>query len=244
VAHYARLEGLTSCETALVQRHLHPGTDILDLGVGGGRTTGPLMSLARRYVGVDNAPEMIQTCRARFPGAEFDVDDAARLDRFDDDSFDAVVFSFNGIDYLHPDRARHECVRASARILRPGGVFIFSSHAPRGVLTFADVRGVIWWRALRRQAKAVLLSLLRLIRAAQGPLWTGAGYVVDAEHGGLFTHVATPRRVRRELEAHGFQHLQTLPSTFPRHRPGVMVPWYYYAFRWPGVARSGTAASG
>jgi SAM-dependent methyltransferase len=223
--------GLTPCEAILFDRYLRPDTDILDLGVGGGRTTPSLMALARRYVGVDYAEAMIDVCRERFPDAEFHVADAAKLDGFEDDSFDAVVFSFNGIDCLYPDADRDACLSACARLLRPGGIFILSRHHPGGFVTFADVAGLSWWRAARRQVKASLLSLLRLVRAARGPLWKGEGYVLDPEHGGLLIHTAKPRCVGRELAEHGFEHLETLPSTFPRRRPGVMVPWYYYAFR-------------
>lgn len=226
--------GLTPCEATLFNRYLRPGTDILDLGVGGGRTTPWLMQRARRYVGVDYAEAMIEVCRKRFPDAEFQVADAARLDEFEDNSFDAVVFSFNGIDCLYPDADRAACLSECARLVRPGGIFVLSRHHPGGFVTFADVRGLVWWRAARRQVKASLLSLLRLVRAARGPLWKGDGYVLDPEHGGLVIHTAKRRRVRRELAEHGFEHLETLPSTFPRRRPGVMVPWYYYAFRWPG----------
>lgn len=226
--------GLTPPEAALFERYLRPGMDILDLGVGGGRTTPALMQLAGRYVGVDYAEAMIEVCRERFPDGEFHIADAAKLDGFADDTFDAVVFSFNGIDYLHPDAARSACLRGCARVLRPGGIFILSRHQPRGVVTFADAHGLVWWRAARRQVKAMLLSALRLLRAARGPLWTGEGYVLDPEHGDFVIHTARPTKVRRELARHGFEHLETLRSTHPRRRPSVMVPWYYYAFRRPG----------
>ena len=38
-----------------------------------------------------------------FPGLQFEAADAADLSLFADASFDAVVFSFNGIDYLAPN---------------------------------------------------------------------------------------------------------------------------------------------
>lgn len=231
VADYSALEGLTPCEQAVFGRHIRPGSDVLDLGVGAGRTVEPLRSPARRYVGVDYAPHMIEACRARFPSVEFHVADAADLSRFDDRSFDATVFSFNGIDCLYPDQARRSCLGEVARVLRDDGVFVFSVHNPIGVITAPNVAGLPRRVALRRYAKEAYLAARRLLNAIRGPLWRGEGYVLDPVHGGLVTHLASRRAVRRELAEHGFTHLETLPSLYPMRRPGLFVIWYYYAFR-------------
>jgi SAM-dependent methyltransferase len=37
------------------------------------------------------------------------------------------LFSFNGIDYLHPEE-RHKALAEAFRVLRPGGRFSFSTH--------------------------------------------------------------------------------------------------------------------
>lgn len=124
VAHYAGLEYLTACERLLFDTYLKPGMTILDLGVGGGRTTPYLSKLASFYVGIDYSEEMVQVCRGKYPSLQFEVADAADLSRFADETFDAIVFSFNGIDYLAPDDKRHDCLRECHRVLKPGGVFI------------------------------------------------------------------------------------------------------------------------
>src|SRR5271157_5254557 len=49
---------------------------ILDLGVGGGRTTAYLSSIAGQYVRVDYVPEMVEACRAEYPRLEFQTSDA------------------------------------------------------------------------------------------------------------------------------------------------------------------------
>ena len=133
VAHFAGLSYLTSCERLLFETYLKPGTAILDLGVGGGRTTSYLSQLASYYVGVDYSEQMIGVCRNKFPQVQFEVADAADLSRFENGSFDAVVFAFNGLDYLAPERRHQECLQECHRLLKPGGVFIFSSHNPRAV---------------------------------------------------------------------------------------------------------------
>src|SRR5580693_1097552 len=80
--YYATLNYLTPCERFLFEQYLYSGMAILDLGVGGGRTTPYLSSIAGRYVGVDYAPEMIAACRKKFPRLEFEVANAADLSRF------------------------------------------------------------------------------------------------------------------------------------------------------------------
>jgi SAM-dependent methyltransferase len=70
------------------------------------------------------------------PQLEFSVADAADLSAFRDESFDAVVFAFNGIDFVLPDGDRRACLGHVYRILKPGGVMIFSSHNPRAILAW------------------------------------------------------------------------------------------------------------
>lgn len=43
---------------------------VLDIGFGGGRTSAILLQCTPHYVGVDYSPQMVETCRSRFPGAD------------------------------------------------------------------------------------------------------------------------------------------------------------------------------
>lgn len=104
---------------------------MLDIGVGTGRTTTYFAPLVRVYVGMDYAPSMVAECERRFgvePGKrEFRTADARDLRDFADDSFDFVLFSYNGIDYIsHEERIR--ALAEIARVLRPGGTFVMSAH--------------------------------------------------------------------------------------------------------------------
>jgi ubiquinone/menaquinone biosynthesis C-methylase UbiE len=137
-SHYAALNYLTPCEQLLFRTYLEPGLTVLDLGVGGGRTTSYLSRVASRYVGVDYSEAMIQVCKKRFPDLDFVLADASDLSAFADASMDAIVFSFNGLDYVVPDEKRLRCLRECRRVLRPEGVFVFSSHNPRSILVRAD----------------------------------------------------------------------------------------------------------
>ena len=101
--------------------------DLLDIGIGTGRTTSHLSIRCASYVGVDYSPEMIERARARFPDKTLLVMDARDLSAFPENKFDIVVFSYNGIDYVdHADRLT--ILGQIHRILRPGGMFIFSAH--------------------------------------------------------------------------------------------------------------------
>lgn len=101
--------------------------NVLDIGVGGGRTTAHLLKISGNYTGIDYSPQMIARCRERYPELSFAVCDARDLSRFEDGSFDLVFFSFNGIDCVdHADRIT--VLREIFRVLGKGGVFVFSTH--------------------------------------------------------------------------------------------------------------------
>jgi SAM-dependent methyltransferase len=102
--------------------------DMLDMGVGGGRTTKYFAPLVRNYIGADYAPAMLKVCKKRFAGdLNFIECDVRAMDGFKDDSFDFVLFSFNGIDsFSHKDRIA--ALKEVRRVLRSGGIFYFSSH--------------------------------------------------------------------------------------------------------------------
>jgi ubiquinone/menaquinone biosynthesis C-methylase UbiE len=128
-AHYARQSGLQPDEIAILRRYKteFAGRQILDVGVGGGRTTPFLTELSADYTGVDYSNEMIDRCRRRLPTVRFVLADARDLSAFDDAAFDSVLFSNNGIDAAgHDDRLT--ILREMHRLLKDGGLLVFSSH--------------------------------------------------------------------------------------------------------------------
>lgn len=95
-----------------------PGERILDLGCGTGELGAEIAAAGARVVGIDASASMIEAARARFPGVEFHVQDAA-APAFDG-GFDAV-FS-NAV--LHWVRDLPAVARGVARALVPGGRFV------------------------------------------------------------------------------------------------------------------------
>lgn len=100
---------------------------ILDIGVGGGRTTTELLRLSRDYVGVDYVEAMVNRCRERFPGVRYEHADARSMPQFADQSFDLIVFACNGISMVDHD-GRMAIFREIRRLLSRNGVFVFSTY--------------------------------------------------------------------------------------------------------------------
>jgi SAM-dependent methyltransferase len=253
-SHYSSLNYLTPCERLLFDEYLSPGMSILDLGVGGGRTTPYLSSLAGRYVGVDYAAEMISACRKKFPNLEFETADAADLSIFAESSFDAVVMAFNGIDSLFPDESRNQAFREIHRILKPRGVLIFSCHNARSIFVrpswnplrlaglakklvggSALYRPVLWSMTALRIVVALLQSIVKSLARIVGRIptrafWSGEGYLMDAAHGGMRIHLSTPEKAEGELKRSGFRPLRVLGDDYPHVSRLYVTDWYYYVF--------------
>jgi SAM-dependent methyltransferase len=254
-AHYAALEYLSAAEKLLFDRYIQPGASILDLGVGGGRTTPYLSARAARYVGVDYAREMIALCQRKFPGVSFVVADAAKLSAFADASFGVAVMAFSGLDYVLPESSRRAALAEIHPVLKPSGVFIFSSHNPRAIWhrpawnprrleqmarRLAGDGGWLFhmtWsllsvvRVALAFAEALLKSCQRALRRLPArAFWRGEGCMVDSAHGGLLTHYAVPGEVHRELRAAGFELLQIAGDDYPEKSREFTTDWYYYVF--------------
>ncbi len=130
---FSTLEGLQQAERTILGlfRNAWAGWDFLDVGVGAGRTTPHFAPLVKSYVGLDYSEGMIRACREKFGHLEkhwqFLVCDARRMSVCTGQTFDFVLFSYNGIDYVgHEDRL--QILREIRRVLRPGGWLCFSSH--------------------------------------------------------------------------------------------------------------------
>ena len=103
---------------------------VVDLGVGGGRTTSHLISICRAYQAFDFSPAMTEACRARFPNVPpttFAEADARSLP-LQSSSVDMFIFSHNGIDCLGHEGRLHALTEIR-RVLCNNGLLFFSSHS-------------------------------------------------------------------------------------------------------------------
>ena len=229
VQHYAFANELQECEVYVFDNYIPTGTEILDIGVGGGRTVSYLAAKASRYLGVDYAESMVEVCRAKFSSLEFEKMDATNMSTVNDESFDVAVFSFNGIDCISSNEARFRCFSEIRRILKPGGRLIFSSHNAKALAVWPRLHGVNTLRRCWRIIRAVFLStLLAPPRLLSKSFRDDNGYFLDNIHGGLYTYSATPETMRRQIEDSGFILVDVVGESYPDSVPKYFIPWYYY----------------
>ncbi len=234
VEQFSRSMELFGCERYVFDKYISPGKRILDLGVGAGRTTAWLAEGAAAYLGVDYAPNMVAACRRRFPQHRFEVGDATELAGVADASFDVVVFSFNGIDYLTPDAARLSCLRHCRRVLASGGLLIFSAHNARGIIFRPRLRGAPLWKKAWRLVYAPLKTMTLVWRVAFTPTFVhGHGYIWEPDAGGCVQYMTTKQHMLREIEAAGFKVLETVPHDHPAQTGTLTTPYYYYVAQKP-----------
>ena len=242
VRHYAALSALQPAEQAIFDqlRDRLPAMQMLDIGVGGGRTTGHFAPIVSSYIGIDTSAEMIAACRLRFPDQAFETGDARAMSQFADNSFDLILFSFNGIDYVsHADRLR--ILQEVRRVGKPGGYFCFSSHNLQAMERVLDWRNQLSFNPLTTYSNLVMLLLLRGLNPTLSlkQLKTSAHTVIrDESHNfRLQTYYVRPEDQLRQLAA-DFEQIQIYAWKSDLEITGLNTPaaspdasthlWLYY----------------
>lgn len=210
---------------------------MLDIGVGGGRTTVHFAPLVQSYTGVDYAANMVKACEERFPDREdqiaFQVADARNMDQFPTGAFDFVLFSYNGIDNIsHDDRLL--ALKEIKRVGKKGGVFAFSTHNLRSL---HKVYKIQWYRNPKKLAYQIFSYFLLIwLNGFPGKHQRKPYTIVnDGTHRfGLKMYYIQPEHQIKQLEALGFSNIRLFSvSTGQELDPAqldreVDNAWIYY----------------
>lgn len=144
---------------------------MLDVGIGGGRTTQHFSRVVKEYVGIDYSEEMVTVCQKRFPSSSqlrIEVGDARNMSQFQDDSFDFILFSFNGLDVIsHLDRL--QVLQEVRRVGKSGGYFFFSSHNLQGIEREFNWLNQVSLNPLKTYVNMIMFALLRFFNRSISP---------------------------------------------------------------------------
>ena len=208
-------------ERLIFDELVRPGMTALDLGSGAGRVALDLLDRGLTVTACDLIEPALDALRAAAPpDAPLEVVAAdARALPFADGSFDLVVFAFNGLDWISPEADRAGALREMARVARPGGIVVLSSHNPVGaLLTPRGVRSPAIWR-------------WRLGHLARGGFMRR--YAPDPS--GLLVCQTTPRRALREArDGARLEPVLVVGASGRSRSVGLLTlfsAWPYYVFR-------------
>jgi SAM-dependent methyltransferase len=202
-------------EEYLFNKYYKVGESVLDLACGMGRTTLLLQEMGLSVRGIDRSEVFIHLAQKRLPYLDLRVGSYDCIEE-PDSSFSHVLISFNGIDYAFPESQRVTALRECARVLKPGGTFIYSSHNLKSMHWFSPCyRHRLRWK-LRHSTKA----------------YREWAYVLED---GLHSLYASPDFVVRQTESFGLKLLEMRwfrklgTDRFDRY----FSPYIHYVFRKP-----------
>jgi len=128
VKYYKKISeyGLFNYEKSMISSYFHKPSKVLDVGCGTGRTTIALNRMGYDVIGIDYSAKMIEVAKKIAPNILYEIQDARSL-TFDSETFDYVLFSFNGLMLLETYTDRKKVVLEIARVLKKGGLFFFTT---------------------------------------------------------------------------------------------------------------------
>lgn len=233
---YHNANGLLPAEAKIFDRLEHEirNKRMLDLGVGGGRTTAFLLGLTDDYTGVDYVPAFAAHTAAKFPKARIIAGDARDIDHAADGSYDFVLFSYNGLDSIsHEDRLR--VMTEVRRVLKPGGIFMFSSHNR----DYRYFNRLPWQQPFRFEKGFIIFFLHCLFhlpnhyRMKRHEVFAEDHAILnDGDHRfSLMLYYIGIEAQRRQLADHGFDRVESFDMNGEPVETDTDSHWIYYVAR-------------
>lgn len=238
VDYYLQFDSIFEVEKVILQKLRSSIKDkkLLDIGIGGGRTTKYLIELSEDYTGIDYTPEFVRIVKTKYPNVTILHGDARDLRIFQDDTFDFVLFSFNGIDTVaHESRLR--TLSEVRRVLKPLGYFMFSTHnrdykysnklpwqedTPLGI---AHIKNCLY--ALIHWPKHLIMKKHEIYADEYSIL-------NDDAHGFSLLHYYIRIEAQvNQLQRTGFSDIEVYNMEGNRVKSDVDFPWAYYVARKP-----------
>jgi ubiquinone/menaquinone biosynthesis C-methylase UbiE len=208
-------------EKSLAPKYFKEGSTVLDLACGAGRTTVRLYEMGYKVKGVDLSEVLLNVARKRFPYIEFDVGNYCSIQE-EDESYDNILISFNGLDYAYPESEREKAIAECRRALKRGGHLMFSTH------NIKWLHGLLFpWNNDR------MLLLKNMFNA-----FKEQKYIYE-KGTGLWTYYASSEYVINQVEKAGFKFKEKIGNKRLKKLRGrinseildkYLCPWINYVF--------------
>jgi len=194
-------EGLWESEKIIYRKYYRKESSILDIGCGSGRTTIGLKKMGYNVFGVDLTPAMIETAKQIAKEKQlkivYEVQNATDL-KFQDNSFDNALFSFNGWCQIPGHERRQKALNEIYRVIKPEGHFIFTTHE-RHVF---GKRLPLWtWQAIK-------MYMLKLLGANIKEIDWGDRFFTSVSYGIKqynYIHIPSRKEVKEMVKQAGFE---------------------------------------
>lgn len=118
--------GLFHYEVMLIEKYFKVGGRTLDIGCGAGRVTIPLHERGYQVTGMDYAEKMVAAAKKLNGAIDYRVGNILSTP-FENQEFDNIIFSFNGLMLLESYEKRLSAVKEVCRLLKDDGKFIFTT---------------------------------------------------------------------------------------------------------------------
>lgn len=229
VGFYEQEVDLQPVEECIFSKYVKPGANLLDIGIGAGRTTRYLGGMTR-YTGVDYSDAMILAAKKAYPELNIFVADARDLRSIMSSSMEVVLFSFNGLDCLPSIDDRSEALHEISRVLVPGGIFICSCHNSRFLIELPLIKIDSPVKSAWRVARALTISLLRLRTIFSRTFVVGSGFFLDKVRGlsPIWLYSTIPLLFTNELADAKLDMIDCISDRYPSNPPSLCTRWFYY----------------